>query len=143
MTIVGERARRVDFLWGFLTLAFGAALVRGHRAQDGTGRLVVDVLFGGLTALCIGAWVWFRRHPARLEIDPDVIAFTHRGQPNATRLLRTDGDLFIRTTHLGGTDRLHFLKAEGSEEAIPLQMFDHAEVGAAARANGWRFRGDP
>jgi hypothetical protein len=141
-TVVHERKGRVNFLWGFLAVAFGAALVRGHFGMSGTGRLAVDVAFGGLVAVVLVAWIWFRRHPARLEITPDEVAFMHDEQPNATRLFRT-GDLSIRTTHFGGTDRLHFLKVEGSEEAISIQMFDHEEVKRACRANGWRFAGDP
>jgi hypothetical protein len=86
--------------------------------------------------------VWFRRHPARLEITPEAIVFAHRGQRNATRLA-APGELYVHTTHLGGTDRLHFLKVTGSDEAIPLQMFDHEEVKAACRASGWTFAADP
>jgi hypothetical protein len=77
-----------------------------------------------------------------LEITPRAVAFSHRGQPNATRLV-PPGELHVYTTHVGGTDRLHFLKVTGSDEAIPLTMFDHDEVKAACRANGWRFAGDP
>ena len=139
---MAERPRRVDVLWGFLTVAFGAALVRGHLgAGTATSRLVIDAALGSLLAGSIAAWIWFRRHPARLEITEEAVAFSHRGQPNATRLVGP-GELYIRTTHLGGTDRLQFLKVTGSEEAIPLQMFDHGEVKTACRASGWRFVGD-
>jgi hypothetical protein len=103
---------------------------------------VIDVIFGTLLAGSIAAWVWFRRHPARLEITPEAVAFSHRGQSNPTRLV-PPGELHVYTTHIGGTDRLHFLKVTGSDEAIPLTMFDHDEVKAACRANGWRFAGDP
>lgn len=127
---------------GFLTVACGAALVRGHLgAGSTTSRLLVDLVFGALVAGSIGAWLWFRRHPARLEITPDAVAFSHRGQSASTRLVGP-GELDVHTTHIGGTDRLHFLKVTGSEEAIPLTMFDHEEVKAACRANGWRFAGD-
>jgi hypothetical protein len=140
--VVAERPRRVDFLWGFLTVAFGAALVRGHLgAGTTTSRLVIDAALGSLLAGSIAAWVWFRRHPARLEISPEAVAFLHRGQPNATRLVGP-GELYVRTTYLGGKNRLQFLKVTGSEEAIPMEMFDHTEVKAACRASGWRFVGD-
>jgi hypothetical protein len=140
--VVAERRRRVDVLWGFLTLAFGAALVRGHLAAGTTiGRVAVDVTFGALLGGSISAWVWFRRHPARLEITPEAIVFVHRGHRGAVRLA-APGELYVRTTHLG-TDRLHFLKVLGSDESIPLQMFDHEEVKATCRASGWMFADDP
>jgi hypothetical protein len=132
----------VDLLWGFLSVAFGAALVRGHfGAGTTTSRLVIDVAFGTLLAGSVAAWLWFRRHPARLEITPEAVAFSHRGQPNPTTLVGP-GELYVYTTHIGGTDRLQFLKVTGSDEGIPLTMFDHEEVKAACREQGWRFAGD-
>jgi hypothetical protein len=133
----------VNFLWGFLTVVFAAALVRGHFGGPlTTGRIVGDVIFGALLAAAIAAWVWFRRHPARLEITPEAVEFSHRGQPNPTRLIGP-GKLYVKTTYVGGTDRLHWLMVTGSEEAISLNMFDHEEVKAACRANSWRFVDDP
>jgi uncharacterized membrane protein YccC len=84
--VVAERPRRVDVLWGFLTVAFGAALVRGHLgAGTATSRIVIDAVFGTLAGGSIAAWVWFRRHPARLEITPEAVAFSHRGQRRLDR----------------------------------------------------------
>jgi hypothetical protein len=133
----------VNFLWGFLTVVFAAALLRGHLGGSSTTtRIVIDLVFGTLLAGSIAAWIWFRRHPARLDITPEAVAVTHRGQSGSTRLV-APGELYIYTTFIGGTDRLNFLKLTGSDEAIPLTMFDHEEVKAACRASGWRFVGDP
>jgi putative Ca2+/H+ antiporter (TMEM165/GDT1 family) len=141
--LVAERSRRVDILWGFLTAAFALALVRGHiGAATAAGRTVVDLVFGALLVIAVGAWIWFRRHPARLEITPEAVLFSHRGQRRGTRL-PAPGELYVHTTFIGATDRLRFLKVTGSEEAIPMTMFDDAEVTAACRASGWRFVGDP
>ena len=141
--LVAERSRRVDILWGFLTAAFAVALVRGHiGAATTTGPTVVDFLFGTLLAVAVGAWIWFRRHPARLQITPEAVVFSHRGQRLGTTL-PAPGELYVHTTFIGGTDRLRFLKVTGSDEAIPMTMFDDAEVTAACRASGWRFVGDP
>lgn len=133
MTLVAERSRRVDALWGFLALAFAAALIRG--AAGGAG-VALDVLFALLLAGTVAAWIWFRRHPASLEITPEAIVFRHRGQAGTTL---PPGTLTVRETLLGASDRLLFLKVSGSEEAIPLQLFDLEQVKAAARAAGWRF----
>jgi hypothetical protein len=133
----------VNFLWGFLTVVFAAALLRGHfGAGTTTSRIVIDVVFGALLAGSVGAWVWFRRHPARLDITPEGIAFRHRGQSGSTRLV-SPGELYVRTTYIGGTDRLHWLMVTGSDAAISLNMFNHGEVKDACRTNGWRFVGDP
>jgi hypothetical protein len=140
--VVPERPRRVDLLWGFLGVALGAALVRGHLGAETTTRqIVIDLVFGTLFVGVVAAWIWFRRHPARLDITRHAVSFTHRGQPNATRLVGP-GELYVYTTHIGGTDRLQFLKIKGSDEGIPLTMFDHEEVKAACRAHGWRFVSD-
>lgn len=141
--VVAERSGRVDFLWGFLSVVFAAALLRGHFGGPlTTGRIVADVFCAVLLALSVTAWIWFRRHPARLHVTREEVAFAHRGQPNPTRLVGP-GELYFRTTYMGGTDRLHWLMLTGSEAAISMNMFDHAEVEAACRANGWRFVGDP
>jgi len=140
--VVPERPRRVDFLWGFLSVVFAAALVRSHFGGPlTTGPIVGDVVFGTLFVAAVAAWIWFRRHPAKLEITPKAVAFSHRGQPNATKLTGP-GELYVKTTFVGGTDRLNFLMVTGSDEVIALTMFDHEEVTTACRANGWRFAGD-
>jgi len=133
VTLVPERSRRVDVLWGFLTLVLAVALVRG------AGSIAVVGVFGVLLAVTLAGWVWFRRHPARLEITPEAIVFRHRGQAGLTL---TPGTLAVRQTLLGGSDRLLFLTTSGSKEAIPLQMFDLEQVRTACRGAGWRFEGD-
>jgi hypothetical protein len=136
--VVAERSRRVDIVWGFLSVVFALALVRGSL---GTASTVFVVLFGVLTITCIGAWIWFRRHPARIEITQDTVSFKHRGQPKATTLVGP-GELYVYQTHIGAKNRLQFLKVTGSEEGIPLTMFDHEDLKSACRANGWTFAGD-
>jgi hypothetical protein len=138
--VVAERAGSRNFLWGFLAVVFGAALVRGHLgAETDPGRLVVDVVFGALFVGTVAAWVWFNRHPARLEISAEEVTFQHRGQKKSTRLLRSAGDLYVSTTMLGGKHPLRFLKVTGSDEAIALQMFDWPQVQRVCLDNGWRF----
>lgn len=138
--VVRQHSRTVDFLWGFLVLAFGVALFRG-RAGAGTdgGRLVVDLVFGGLVVASIAAWVWFRRRPSRLTITPDAISFSHKRDREGTVLRRT-GDLYVATPlGPGAAHRERYLRAEGSEEAIPLLLFDWKTVRDACVAKGWRF----
>ena len=84
--VVHEKRRANDLLWGFLTAAFAVALVRGHMgAGSDRSRLVIDVLVGGLVVLLVTAWVWTRRHPARIEVSYDLIALRHRDLPKIDR----------------------------------------------------------
>jgi hypothetical protein len=99
------------------------------------------VLSAALTVTCIASWIWLRRHPARIEITQEKVSFRHRGQPKATTLTGP-GELYVYQTHIGAKNRLQFLKVTGSEEGIPLTMFDHEELKSACRTNGWTFVGD-
>jgi hypothetical protein len=141
---VRQHSRTVDALWGFLVLAFGVALFRGRTgAGSDAGRLVVDVVFGGLMAASVAAWVWFRRRPSRLTITRDAISFSHKREREGVVLRRT-GDLYVATPVApGGAHRERYLRAEGSDEMIPLLLFDWKTVSEAGLALGWRFAARP
>lgn len=138
--VVRQHSRSVDALFGFLVVAFGFALFRGHSgAGTDTGRLVVDAVFGGLVVLSGAAWVWFRMRPSTLTISRDAITFSQRSDKEGTVLRRT-GDLYVATPLApGGAHRERYLRAEGSEELIPLLLFDWKKVREACLAMGWRF----
>ena len=139
--IVYEKRGSVHFLWGFLTVAFGSALVAGHVLAETTGgRIAGDVLFGLLLIGSATAWFLNARHPARLEITPDEIVFTH-GSGEGTRLRHT-GDLYLNVTLFSGG---RSLRVTGSDEGIPIpiHLFDVEEIKRACVAAGWRFVDDP
>jgi hypothetical protein len=138
--VIEQSNASVNVLWGFLSVAFAVALWRGHDgAQTDPGRLVVDVLFGAAVVVCVAAWISSYRHPARLEVSHDVIALRHRGKPNAIELRRT-GDLYLywKIAPRGGAHS--YLKAVGSDDAIPLVHFNWKDVERACRAAGWHIR---
>ena len=140
--VVHEKRRVNDLLWGFLTAAFAVALVRGHMgAGSDRSRLVIDVLVGGLVVLLASAWLWTRRHPARIEVSYELIALRHEDLPRSTELRRGCGDLYFKRS--GGRVRYLTLRATESAQVISLQMFDRREVERACRAHRWRFVGDP
>lgn len=135
--VVEQSSMSVNVLWGFLSVAFALALWRGHQgAETDAGRLVVDILLGAAVIISVGAWISFHRSPARLEISEDIIRFSHRGQPNSVELLRT-GDLYVHTTigTRGAVNR--YLKVVGSDDAIPLVLFNWKEVQRACGVAGW------
>jgi hypothetical protein len=140
--VVHEKRSAVNFLWGFLSVAFAVALVRGHLgAGSARSRLVIDVGVGGLLVLILAAWAYMRRHPARLEVSYHEIALTHRDLPRSTVLKRGCGDLYFKRT--GGRAPVMTLRATESDTVIGLQSFDAREVERACRAHRWRFAGDP
>jgi hypothetical protein len=57
------------------------------------------------------AWIWFRRHPGRLEVTPSTVTLRHRGRP-ATTVLPKTGDLYLES-HLVGSARVAGLGPEG------------------------------
>ena len=140
MIVVNQKAKHVHIIFGLLTVAFAAALVRGHLgAQTSTGRVVGDVVFGILFAVCAFMWIWFLRYPARFEIANDVITLVQRRPTRSTQLHRT-GDLYIEAVFAPGHEqRMFYLRAVGSDEFLPLVLFDHGEIERACLASGWTF----
>lgn len=140
--MVNERAGSRNFLWGFLTVVFGLALVRGHLgAETASGRIAVDAFMGLLFAGSLVAWIWFNRHPARLEITPEAIEHVAGGQRKSLRLANT-GHLYISRTFIGGKNPIAYFRVVGSDDAIPCGNFNVAEVQQATLAAGWQW-GEP
>ncbi|MDQ3955555.1 MAG: hypothetical protein M3285_08410 [Actinomycetota bacterium] len=141
--VVEQSTATVNALWGFLTVAFAFALWRGHQgAQAGTGRLVLDVVFGVGVILSVTAWISFHRHPSRLAVSRDVISLSHRGKPNSVELRRT-GPLYVRRMINPRGGVRSYLKVVGSDDAIPLVLFDWKSVERACRAAGWSITTRP
>ncbi|HEX2195681.1 MAG TPA: hypothetical protein VHJ76_02045 [Actinomycetota bacterium] len=138
--VVRQHSRTADALWGFIVVALGVALFRGRAgAETDAGRLAGDLLFGGLIAVSIAAWAWFRRRPSTLTIARDAISFSHRSGSEGIVLRRT-GDLYVATPlGPGGDHRQRYLRVEGSDGMIPLLLFDWKTVRSACVAMGWRF----
>lgn len=137
-SIVVEQSRtNVNVLWGFLSIAFALALWRGHQgAETGAGRWVIDVIFGVALIATVTAWVASYRHPARLEISPDVITLSHHGKPNTVEL-RRPGPVYVHRVFNPKGGAQSYLKVVGSDDAIPLVLFDWKEVERACREAGW------
>src|ERR1700746_3640134 len=65
-TIIAESRAHVSILFGFLTLAFAAALARGVTgAQSGPGRVAVAIFCGMLLGGFIAGWIVTLRRPTR------------------------------------------------------------------------------
>lgn len=135
--VVEQSNISVNVLFGFLTVAFAFALWRGHQgAETGAGRWVMDAIFSVGVIASVTAWISFHRHPARLEISQDVIRLSHRDKPNSIEL-RRPGPLYVHRVFNPKGGAQSWLKVVGSDDAIPLVLFDWREVERACQAAGW------
>jgi cytochrome c biogenesis protein CcdA len=138
---VAESRRQVAILFGFLTVAMAAALIRGViGAQTTTGRVAVAVIFGVLLVVFLTGWVVSARRPAHLEITEDTIRYvTRNGQ--VTALSRQQGDQLRFTTRRAGriwTLGLSVVPGPGPV-LTPLNFFSRKAVRQACQARGWQF----
>jgi hypothetical protein len=136
--VVKERKSSVHFLWGFLTLTFAGVLVLGHRgAETSGGRLTIDILFGGLAALCLFAWIYMVKNPGRFEVTRDMIRLAHKGGKRTQDMPRVTGELYFHRT--GAKYPQPTLRQNGTEEAFILGTYDTHELKRACESQGWRF----
>ena len=143
MVVIRESRGAVNFLWGFLVLVSAVVLWRGEfGSRTTTTRVVAAVIFVPLGLGAIAAWVWYRRHPSRLEITPAAISLRLPGKSDPATVLPKTGDLYI-DSHLVGSarapSRVSYLKVEGSQGSISLQFFKRADVVDGCTAMGWTF----
>lgn len=141
--VVEQSSTNVNVLWGFLSVAFAVALWRGHQgAQTNTGRLVLDIVFSAGVIVSAAAWISSHRHPARLEVSQDAVSLFHRGKPNSVELRRT-GPLYVRRIISPRGGARSYLMVVGSDNAIPLVLFNWKSVERACRAAGWAITRPP
>lgn len=138
--VVKQSRRNTTIIYGFLAVMFAFAAVRGHMAAEtATGQIVGDAIFGTLAIGSIALLIVMRRNPGNVTVGRDVISYSHRGAKNPIVLPRT-GDLYIGGTMIGTTGgRTRYLKVQGSDQGIPLEIFDQQELERACVAMGWRF----
>jgi hypothetical protein len=141
-TIVAESRSQVSILFGFLTLAFAVALVRGGTgAQTRSGRVAVVVLCGVLLAVFISAWIRTLRHLARLEITEDAIRYVRRNGQSATLSRQQANELYFVRRNRGGRIWTLGLAIMGTDTVMDLGLlFSRRVVRQACLARDWRFR---
>ncbi len=137
ITTVGVSRLQRDGLYGFLTVAFVAALCSGLiRDQSAVARVAIAVIFGALTVAVVVTWVKAWRHPDWLDVGTDRIRLRPSRGP-ASELVRADsGQLrcFVRAAGRTRTVQLQQL-ATGRRLALPL--FSPRAVAEACRSAGW------
>ena len=141
-TIVAESRWQVSILFGFLTLAFAVALVRGVTgAQTMSGRVAVLVLCVVLLAVFISAWIRTLRYPARLEITEDAIRYVSRSGQSATLSGQQGNELYLVRRNRGGRIWTLGLTITSTDTVMDLGLlFSRKAVRHACLARGWRFK---
>lgn len=139
--VVKESSLKREGLYGVLTLAFLAALIRGVTGAMTTGgRITAGILFGALAAVVAFRWFWAVRHPGRLEVSSNTVRFIPGSGKIATQeISRSAGDQLQFVAR--GTARYVSLalRQSASGTVVSMGMFDRKPVQRACEASGWRF----
>jgi hypothetical protein len=137
---VTESRPQISFLFGFLTLAFAVALVRGVTgASTGSGRAAAGVFAGALVVAMVTGWIMTIRRPARLEVSEALIRYMRRNGQEFT-LSREQGDELLFVQRRGGRTWTLGLTIAGTGTVIFLGgFFSRKAVRQACLACGWRF----
>jgi hypothetical protein len=140
VTVVGRSRLQRDGLFGFLTLAMAAALVRGLLgASTSTGLLVIGLIFGTLLVVIVLAWLRARRSSEHLEVSDSEISYVATaGAPRQT-LERTAGEQLRFVTKSAGRMTFFGLYQPGSDSTVLLHLFSRKAVEAALLAHHWRI----
>ena len=138
---VKESSLKREGLYGILTLAFLAALIRGVTGAMTTGgRIAAGILFGALAAVVVFRWFWEVRHPGRLEVSTSTVRFVSGSGKVATQeISRSAGDQLQFVGRGAGRYVSLALQQPASGTTLSLGMFDRKPVRRACEANGWRF----
>ena len=121
-----------DGLFGFLTVVFVAAIVRGAFGTHRVSTYVVMALAAVLLVAVIVTWVRQRRHPSRLEIGPDLIRFLDPGAKMPERQLgRTGGAVVVGVRRLNLRTAVVYIAQPDTGTSIDLNYYKVRPVAVA------------
>jgi hypothetical protein len=140
MTVVRESRATRDGLFGFLTLAFAVALVRGLiGASTTTGRIAVAVIIGGVLVALVVVWIVAIRNPHVLEVTDDEIRYVTPSGKGDWKMGKAKGDEVQFVARQAGRVAMLYLYQPASGVREPLRLFTRKPVRAGVEAHGWRF----
>jgi hypothetical protein len=138
VTVVGRSRLQRDGLFGFLTLAIAAALVRGLvGATTTSSRVSVGVIFGAVLAGILLAWLRILRSAERLEISDTEISYVRAGT-RTQPIQRDAGEQLRFVTKSAGRMTFFGLYQPGSGTTVLLHLFSRKAVETALLAHQWR-----
>ena len=135
-----ESRSQISSLFGFLTLAFAVALVRGVTGASTRSGVVAAGVFAGLLVVAmVTGWIVTIRRPARLEVTEAMIRYIRRNGQELT-LSREWGDELLFVQRRSGRTWTLGLTIAGTGTVIFLGgFFSRKAVRQACLARGWRF----
>jgi hypothetical protein len=138
--VVSQSRAQARGLFGFLAVAFAAALARGVTgASTTTGRVAVSVLLGLLLAGAVVLLATAGKRLDHLEVDEDQIRYVvWNGQQRSVLAREWGSDLrFVRRA--AGRFYVNCLNIRGTDKIISLPLFSNPAVRRACVARGWHF----
>jgi hypothetical protein len=137
---VRESKVQRDGLFGFLTLAFTVAFVRGvHGASTTAGAIVAGTICGILVIGVSLVWRLVRRRGSLLLVSADRIVLSGSAVANPTMLERAAGDQLHFVVRGAGRYRYTALEGGTDEMSLNIQLFSREAVREACIARGWRI----
>jgi hypothetical protein len=137
LTVHPSRFQR-DGSFGFLTLAFAAAIIRGATGTHRASTYVVVGIIAVLLIVTVAFWIKLRRRPSRLEIGPDLIRFVDPVSKTAERHLRRDGGgVVVGVRHASLRTWVAYISQPDTGTSIDLNSFKVKQVAEVCQAQGW------
>jgi hypothetical protein len=140
VVVVRQSKAQARWLFGFLAVAFAAALVRGVMgASTTTGRVAVGVICGLLLAGALVAVAAAGRRRDYLEVEQDQIRYVRWSGQQVSAFTREWGSDLRFVRRAAGRTFVDCLNIPGTDNIIALPLFSKPEVQRACIARGWQF----
>jgi len=138
--VVRQSRAQTSGLFGFLAVAFAAALVRGVTGASTTsGRVAVAVIFGLLLAAMVVALATAGKRLDHLEVAEDEIRYLLWSGQQRSALEREWGSELRFVVRFSGRAGFNCLNILGTDKIIALPLFSRRAVQQACVARGWLF----
>jgi hypothetical protein len=138
--VVRESNAQRIVLYGFLTVAMGAAIVRGLLAHPRGLTVVAVVAVSLVLMLMLAAWWRTWRDPYRIEVSVERVRYRGREKLEYDDLVRAAGvDLWLYARPVGRSDVL-VLEQPASGQQWALRFFARQPLIDACTARGWTVR---
>jgi hypothetical protein len=139
VSVVTESRGARDGAFGFLALAFLAAIVRGEiGAHTTAGRIAIGAILGAVEVLLLFAWLRLVRKPDHIEVSDDAVRYV-TANGTATHVFdRSAGAELSMVSRPAGRTNIVELHQSGSSTVMPLRLFTRKSIVSTCETHGWR-----
>jgi hypothetical protein len=135
--VVRESNVQRTVLYGFLTVAMGAAVVRGLLAHPRGLTVVAIAAVSAVLLLMLAAWWRTWRDPYRIEVSVERLRYLARDKREYEDIVRGPGvDLWLYARPVGRSDVL-VLEQPATRQEWVLRFFARQPLIDACLARGW------